>query len=72
MADLSRFRFFLRAIWADIKQSRRWKIITICYALLAIVRVALWFVTKWSPADLIAPWSWGESPRANRRVAIGR
>jgi len=57
MRELSSFGFFLRAIWADIKQSRRWKIVTVSYALIGVVRLALWILTKWSPADLLAPWS---------------
>ena len=56
MQEPSSFRFFLRAIWADIKQSRRWKIVTIFYTLIGVVRLVLWIVTKWSPAELIAPW----------------
>lgn len=30
---------------------------TISYTFIALVRLALWVVTKWSPAQLIAPWS---------------
>lgn len=57
MSDLSRIKFFWRAIWTDIKQSRRWKIVSISYTLIGVLRLVLWIVTKRSPADLIAPWS---------------
>jgi hypothetical protein len=57
MVEPSRFGFFWRAIWADFKQSRGWKIVTISYALAGLIAFLMAFFTTWTPALLLASWS---------------
>lgn len=58
MRELSNFRFFWRAIWKDIRQSRNWKIVSFAYISIGVIQFILWFITDWTPAQLIAPSSW--------------
>src|SRR5207247_8391655 len=57
MEEASRFRFFCSAIWADIRSSRGWQIVTTLYLLSGIVMFVLRFFTTWTPALLLSSWS---------------
>ncbi|MDX6443126.1 MAG: hypothetical protein QOH71_200 [Blastocatellia bacterium] len=57
MQEHSRFRVFGAAIWADFKLSRGWKFVTISYGLTGLASIALWFITFWTPAQLLQSWS---------------
>lgn len=57
MLELSRCRFFRTVIWADIKRTRGWQIVTTLYLLGGIVMFVLRFFTTWTPALLLSSWS---------------
>ncbi|HBB93880.1 MAG TPA: hypothetical protein DC054_00680 [Blastocatellia bacterium] len=40
-----------------LKQSRRWKIVTLLYSAIAAVLTAMTFITTWTPAELLGSWS---------------
>lgn len=57
MLELSGFKFLRAAIWADLKGTRGWKIVTTFYLLSGIVMFVLRFFTTWTPALLLSSWS---------------
>ncbi|HKB65509.1 MAG TPA: hypothetical protein VKC61_06600 [Pyrinomonadaceae bacterium] len=57
MAEMSQFKFFAKALWVDFKQNRKWKVVTISHALLGFLPLILWFLTPWTPGQVIGSWS---------------
>jgi hypothetical protein len=57
MTEVSEKHFFWKAIWADFRKSRKWRLITVFYTVAALCFFGLRFVTTWTPAHLISSWS---------------
>ncbi|MGZ8845610.1 MAG: hypothetical protein ACXW3C_04020 [Pyrinomonadaceae bacterium] len=53
----SNLTFFLYSVWAELKQSRGYQIVSGLYLLLNLATASLWFVTTRSPAQLLSSWS---------------
>ena len=57
MAEMSQFKFFAKALWVDFKQNMKWKVVSISYAFLGVLALILWFLTPWTPGQVIGSWS---------------